>query len=184
MLVSEDSVSFRPYQHDKDALRIEGFDASYETDFTYNVVQNGLCFSLHQSELRETFKKQYSITDIAADLRDAYAAWLAENADGTLAGLATVQYQEWNRSVLITGIFVACASKKQGIGHTFMELISSYARTKSARCLLLETQNTNVPAIGFYSKEGFALCGINTALYDPDQVKAGEVALYFTRALT
>ena len=59
-----------------------------------------------------------------------------------------------------------------------------FARAAGVRCLGLETQTTNVPAIRFYRRMGFRLCGIHTALYDPARVAAQEIAVFFTRSLT
>lgn len=178
-----DGISLRPIQWPQDAEKIASLDASYSSLYTYETRQNGLGFSLHQVERAEPFHKTYPMDDIADDARDADVAWIAEDSSGKVAGFATAAYQEWNRSVLITGIFVAPAHKQQGIGRSLLELIDQFARTTSARCLQLETQNTNVPAINFYLKAGFRLSGINVDLYDPHQVQAGEAALYFTRPL-
>jgi ribosomal protein S18 acetylase RimI-like enzyme len=35
------------------------------------------------------------------------------------------------------------------------------------RCLWLETENVNYPAIGFYRRAGFRLCGLDDILYRP-----------------
>jgi len=40
-----------------------------------------------------------------------------------------------------------------------------------------------LPAIRFYRAEGFSLCGLDTALYDPTGPGAGETALYFMKNL-
>ncbi|ABR91351.1 streptothricin acetyltransferase [Janthinobacterium sp. Marseille] len=181
---STDSViALRPLQWPQDGARLQDFDASYSSTVIYEVEQDGLGFSLRELALQAPFLKNYPMDDIADDVRDADAAWVAEEKDGALVGLATVEYQEWNRSLLITGIFVAPTHKQKGIGHALLGLIDGFARTTPARCLQLETQNTNVPAIHFYLKQGFRLCGVNTDLYDPAQVQPKEAALYFTREL-
>ena len=51
------------------------------------------------------------------------------------------------------------------------------------RCLWLETQTSNHPAIGFYQRAGFTFCGLNTMLYDPTEVAPEEVALYLSHQL-
>ena len=52
-----------------------------------------------------------------------------------------------------------------------------------ARCLWLETQNTNYPAIQFYQHVGFRLCGLDESLYDPAGPGRNEIALFFVREL-
>jgi ribosomal protein S18 acetylase RimI-like enzyme len=49
---------------------------------------------------------------------------------------------------------------------------------------MVETQTTNVRAIRFYERAGFEWCGFDTSLYDPVEVAAGEVALFFSRPLS
>jgi ribosomal protein S18 acetylase RimI-like enzyme len=51
-----------------------------------------------------------------------------------------------------------------------------------ARCLWLETQNVNGPAIALYLRQGFRLGGFDDTLYDP-AVDPDEVALLFTHPL-
>ncbi|MFC7287448.1 GNAT family N-acetyltransferase [Herminiimonas glaciei] len=182
--ISPDSgITLRPLQWPQDGARLKDFDASYSSPVIYEVAQDGMAFSLQQIVLPEPFLKCYPMDDIAEDVADADASWVAEDSDGKLAGLATVEYQEWNHSLLISGIFVTPAYKQKGIGRALLGLIDAFARKTPARCLQLETQNTNVPAIHFYLKQGFRLCGINTGLYDPAQVHPHEAALYFTRDL-
>lgn len=62
--------------------------------------------------------------------------------------------------------------------------VEGYARAEGARCLWLETSNVNEPAIQFYRREGFVLCGLDQSLYDPTSDAGGETALYFARPIT
>jgi len=39
------------------------------------------------------------------------------------------------------------------------------------------------PAIQFYRRMGFELCGLDVTLYDPASIVAGETALYFSKSL-
>jgi ribosomal protein S18 acetylase RimI-like enzyme len=43
----------------------------------------------------------------------------------------------------------------------------------------VETQNTNYPAIQFYQRYGFKLCGLDERLYDPATQSIEETALFF-----
>jgi len=171
-LMPRDDVSF-----------LKRFHAGYETHRIYDVVRSELGFCLVERFLTSPFVKSYPSDDIADDLEISDAAWLAMDGEGVNAGLATARYENWNRSMLITGIFVAPEFKRQGIGRLLLDEIESYARSTDARCLMLETQNTNAPAIDFYLSTGFRLSGINAELYDPNQVKSGEAAIYFIRQL-
>jgi hypothetical protein len=48
----------------------------------------------------------------------------------------------------------------------------------------VETQNINIPAIQFYQRAGFRFCGLDEALYDPEEPGRHEVALFWVRELT
>jgi ribosomal protein S18 acetylase RimI-like enzyme len=63
-----------------------------------------------------------------------------------------------------------------------MAAVFRRARQTPARCLWLETQNVNGPAVAFYLRQGFRLCGFDDTLYDP-AVHPDEVALYFSHPL-
>ena len=63
-----------------------------------------------------------------------------------------------------------------------MAAVVRRARLTPARCLWLETQDVNGPAIGFYLRQGFTLCGFDDTLYDP-AVNPGETALFFSHPL-
>lgn len=84
---------------------------------------------------------------------------------------------------LAVSLFVAPASRGRGVGRALLASALDFARGARMRCLALETQTTNVPAIRFYRRAGFRFCGIHTALYDPASVAPEEVAVFFTRSL-
>jgi ribosomal protein S18 acetylase RimI-like enzyme len=176
-------IKLRPLNLSEDAPRLVHFDASYTTERTYDVVVSGLALSLVQTTRSEPFTKRFPMSDITEDIEEADAAWVAEDEEGGVAGFATARYQSWNRSVLITGIFVSPLTKQRVIGRRLLDAVETFARTTPARCVMVETQNTNVPAIRFYLRSAFQLCGMHTDLYDPNIVQPGEIALYFTRQL-
>lgn len=108
----------------------------------------------------------------------------AESADGVIEAFAAVNLQQWNRSAELSALFVAPGSRGRGVGRALLARALTFAREAGMRCLGVETQTTNVPAIRFYRRAGFRFCGIHTALYDPARVAAEEVAVFFTRSLT
>lgn len=48
----------------------------------------------------------------------------------------------------------------------------------------IETQNINYPAIQFYRKCGFTLCGLDENLYHPKGPGANEIALFFAKPIS
>ena len=69
------------------------------------------------------------------------------------------------------------------MGAALLRELAHYARAAGARCLWLETQNINHPAIQFYRRMGFRLCGLDQSLYNPVGPGRDEVALFFVRDL-
>jgi ribosomal protein S18 acetylase RimI-like enzyme len=103
-----------------------------------------------------------------------------------LAGFGEVVFEPWNRRAIIAHLYVSPSSRGLGIGSALLEALDRRARISGARCLWLETQNVNYPAIQFYRRSGFRLCGLDDTLYDPERdptTGLDEVALFFTRPL-
>jgi GNAT superfamily N-acetyltransferase len=61
----------------------------------------------------------------------------------------------------------------QGIGAKLFQYVIDWARDRGCRYLKSETQNINVPACRFYSKQGCALGSINRYAYtdQPDEIQ-------------
>src|SRR5262249_55920874 len=103
--------------------------------------------------------------------------------EGALVGFAAARHETWNRRVVVLHLYVAAGHRGRGIGRALIDHLDGFARTVGARCLWLETQNVNYPAIQFYRRLGFRLCGLDESFYDPAGPAAGEVALFFVREL-
>lgn len=82
-----------------------------------------------------------------------------------LVGLAVAEPRPWNNSLWVWEFDVAEAYQRQGIGTRLVATLANRARQEGFRCLVCETQNTNVPAIRFYRRAGFELDGIDLSYY-------------------
>lgn len=69
--------------------------------------------------------------------------------------------------------------RRRGIGAALMKHAVEVAKQKGARMLVLETQSCDVPAIGFYLKQGFDLVGFDLAAYSNEDIERKEVRLEF-----
>jgi ribosomal protein S18 acetylase RimI-like enzyme len=98
-----------------------------------------------------------------------------------LVGFAAAQYAAWNRRAILWHLYVAPNHRGRGVGTRLLDSVEAFAREQGARCLWLETQNVNVPALRFYLRSGFALCGLDTSLYDADGSAREETALFLAR---
>jgi ribosomal protein S18 acetylase RimI-like enzyme len=113
---------------------------------------------------------------------DGDTVFLASLA-GRPVGFAHVQLEAWNRRGVIRDIAVSASSRRAGIGRALVSACHDWAAAVGARCLWLETQNVNAPAIQFYRRLGFVLCGLDVSLYDTPPRGVDEVALFFSRPI-
>ncbi|GAA5786047.1 hypothetical protein GCM10007860_33130 [Chitiniphilus shinanonensis] len=167
----------------RDHAALLDFDAGYSTERIYRVDSDGLGFALREQALSQPFRKCYDLEELADDVVDADCAWLVESPAGGIDGFVTAHYEAWNRSMELTGLFVRPARRRQGLGRLLLDKVADVALGTPARQLWLETQNTNLPGIRFYLAQGFAVCGLDTSLYDPNEVMEGEVAVFMARPL-
>ena len=144
--------------------------------------RTGLSFALEEEAVDPPFRKTYTFPDLAAELEDMDQILVAQLGQ-ELVGVAGVKYESWNRRMVVGHLYVAPQHRGRGIGQGLIEGAVDYAHKTEARCLWLETQNTNYPAIRFYCRAGFTLCGLDESLYDPLGPGRGEVGLFFARDL-
>lgn len=98
-------------------------------------------------------------------------------------GIALAEAQTWNASLWVHELHVAPEMRGQGIGHLLMGALTSHARTHNARCIVCETQTTNIPAIQFYRAQGFVMDGIDLSYYINHDQERREVAVFMKKRL-
>ena len=180
--INNSQMVIRKIHPQTDSERLLNFDTSFSTDYIYHVKINGILIDIVEEKRDVPFQKTYPIDPIKNDINEADFAVEAEIA-GNLAGFAAVKFEEWNKRVNVTSLFVAPRFRGRGVGKRLVDAVEDFARGKRARCLWLETQNVNYPAIQFYLKTGFEFCGFDAALYNPADVSPGETAFYFFKQL-
>ena len=178
-------ITLRPAIWPDDLAALSMLNTSFETSKVYRVVCDGLSFQIDETKVDPPLRKSYDI-----DEREGWDyAVIAESScviaesGGVLVGFAAAEYQQWNRRAVIWHLYVSPGHRRLGIATQLLGALTDYAKNAGARCLWLETQNVNYPAIQFYLRSGFRLCGLDDTLYDPATVDPQEVALYFTRPL-
>jgi ribosomal protein S18 acetylase RimI-like enzyme len=165
-----------------DLEALSALDTDYSTASIFRVVQPGRGFILEEVAVDPPLRKAYPIRDEARELATYH--WTRVATDGLgIVGLVALSYEHWNRRAEIVHLYVARRARKQGMGRRLVEAASEEAGRRSARCLWVETQTTNPGAIRFYERLGFTCCGLDTSLYDPNDVGPGEVAVFFERAI-
>ena len=172
-------IRCRPLEWPRDREPLARLDVSVATDVIYAVAAGPLSFALTEQRVDPPLHKRYDVS--WEELPAATVALVAEH-DGDLIGAAAAEMHAWNRRLVISHLYVDRGARGSGVGAMLLRELRARAAALGARCLWVETQNVNAPAIRFYQREGFACCGLDTALYDPRQV-AGEVAVFFALPL-
>lgn len=177
-------LTLRPARWPEDLAVLDGLDLAFTIDQIYRVGRDEHGFTLVEQRVEPPIRRAYeSMASQEEELRDLPFTVVAE-WDGAPAGFAAAAYEAWNRRAAIRHIHVAAEHRGRGVGRALMREIETFARSVGARCVWLDTQNTNVPAIRFYRRMGFRLCGLDDSFYDPGETAPGEVALFFARELT
>ncbi len=118
------------------------------------------------------------------DLVEENFSLAAYTDDGQLVGIALAEPRKWNRSLWIWEFHIESAYQGQGVGRLLMEALVNKARAAGLRIMVAEAQNTNVAAIGFYRKLGFAIEGVDISYYTNNDLEpGGEVAFFMKRRL-
>jgi ribosomal protein S18 acetylase RimI-like enzyme len=84
----------------------------------------------------------------------------------------------WNKFAYVEDIRVDSRYRRKGIGKELMDAAVSWARNNGYPGIMLETQNTNVPACLFYEKYGFVFGGVDKVLYHNAE-NSHEMALFW-----
>ncbi|MFC6333130.1 GNAT family N-acetyltransferase [Paenibacillus septentrionalis] len=71
----------------------------------------------------------------------------------------------WNGFALVEDIAVASTSRKRGVGTELLLKAKEWAKQNNQIGLMLETQDVNLSACRFYSKNNFVIGAVDTLLY-------------------
>ena len=172
-------IRYRPLEWPEDRAPLASLDTSFVTDVVYAVRVGPLSFTLAEQPVEPPLRKRYPV---AWDELPAETQTVVAERDGRLLGVAALTVQRWNRRAVISHLYVDRGARRSGVGAGLLRELRRGAEALGARCLWVETQNVNAPAIRFYQRQGFACCGLDTTLYDPRRAP-GEVAVFFALAL-
>jgi len=154
-------------------------DTSFTTDLVYRLEQRGQSFTLREDHVSPSVHKSYRLNDVIDEFPSLDWVRVASNGD-QIAGLVAIKFEQWNRRANLQHLYVAPNYRGLGIARSMIDSAVKEAQRLQARCLWVETQNVNHPAVRFYQHIGFRLCGFDTSLYDPKlNLRSDEVALFF-----
>jgi ribosomal protein S18 acetylase RimI-like enzyme len=169
--------------------RLPRIPSSYETDVVFRVQRDpdpgGIVWGMREERLVQPFSKVYDEGDVD-DWIDSYQEVAGPGAlrfigafDGsTCIGLATWTHTAWNSTVWLADIRVRRERQRSGTGSLLLSSVKSETAEARLRGIRVETQNTNHPAIQFYRRHGFVLCGLDDHLYSNQDLAMQEVALF------
>jgi len=175
-------VTIRPVHVPTDRDALLALDRSFTTDRVYRIVRSSHSFSVEEGAAQPPRRKDFPLADDLGDERTWEQGAVAER-DGVLLGFAAWTHRRWNRRTELWHFYVAPPARQHGIGRALMEVVTAAAQTAGMRGIWLETSTLAYPAIRFYRRMGFELCGLDGSLYDLENVSAEETALYFYRPL-
>ena len=172
-----------------DASLLERLITGYTSTETYRVARvetaDTIRFELRLTPLEQPFDKRYPPLDSTEFQRyhDRAAAGHVFGAfDGeTCVGIALCEPQGWNCCLYVWEFHIAPEYRGQGVGRALMAAVEAHARDEGLRCIVCETQTTNVPAIRFYRALGFTVDAVDVSLYANDDIERGEVAVFMKK---
>lgn len=174
--------------HAVDTHLLERLIAGYTSSEVYQVARHEtpdtIRFELRLTALEQPFVKRYPLdAETLQYYQELAAAGHAFGAfDGeACVGIALSEPQHWNRSLMVCEFHIAPDFQRRGTGRALMAAVEEHARAEGMRCIVCETQNTNMPAIRFYRALGFSVDGIDVSLYTNDDIARGEVAVYMKK---
>lgn len=176
-------LTIRPAQWPQDIAALTALDTEMVTEQIYRPVREELAFRLVEERVDPPLRKRYPLDPRDPQQRQDWDFTAVAEEEGDLAGFAAAQYVAWNRRVVLWHLYVAPAFRRRGVGSQLLNGVEAFAQSVEARCVWLETQNVNVPAIRFYRHYGFQFCGFDEALYDPKSLERDEIALFFSYRL-
>lgn len=186
-----------------DAPALYELDYNFETDLIYTLhVRNHLvgehsttlpanqtafAFELIETPVDPPFYKNFrehgqTLPDIEARVRAAEGGYVAL-VDGVVSGAILLDVEEWRSIVRIQDLIVDRQSRRYGVGSLLLSCAADWARKRDCWAIVLETQNTNYPAIQFYLRNGLEIWSINQHFYPPGPF-GHEVALFMGKRLS
>jgi GNAT superfamily N-acetyltransferase len=149
-------------------------------------LQGGLGgFAFSERQLDQSFVKDYDVIESPLKWPESFDmtnwAFFIAYSNGVPVGGATVAVDtselvmlESRRDLaLLWDIRVSPNKRRRGVGTKLFQAAEEWAKTKGCRQLKVETQNVNVPACRFYSKQGCLLGAVHRFAYPefPDEVQ-------------
>ena len=157
----------------------------YTSEYYYDIAVNRTADGFSIPIAKRPFPTPFTHVPEDGDSPDAlYADWWEDaeaygivGEDGGLLAAIEVCPEGWTKRLMVTELFVAEPLRRQGHGRRLIELAKRLTVEGGYRCLVLETQSSNVNAVDFYLSQGFTLIGFDSCCYHNDDLRRREVRL-------
>lgn len=173
-------ISIRALEWPSDRDAVLAIDTSVILDQVYRLKREGNSFTLEVVEQSPPKTKRYDLAGEEDSIAGAAWARVALHS-GKIVGVATMNFAAWNRRARLEHLYVDKLVRGQGVGRRLVEAALAEAKAAEMRCLWVETQTINAPAVEFYQHLGFQWCGFDTSLYDSAYIVPSEEAIFFAR---
>ncbi|HZZ37322.1 MAG TPA: GNAT family N-acetyltransferase [Caulobacteraceae bacterium] len=172
-------ITVRDARLPDDAPAIAAIDTSFSTETIFRVEVGEEAIRLREVTLDRPLARRLPLDDLADPDRPWETAFVAVDGQAIVGFVATAR-SSWSGRLTLWHLYVEPARRGRGVGRALVARVMDEAVASGAEHVWLETSNLNVPAVAFYRRLGFALCGADTTLYAGTPAE-GETALFFAR---
>ena len=158
----------------------------FELHYTYTARENyvprlsdekeDFSVSFHREALPIPYHHE-SYDAMCSDWKDSEAFGISLREGEAPVGYLEVWTEEWNGRLRICNLLIREGFRGRGLGQALIEHAKKLAAERGLRCVVLETQSCNVPAIDFYRKCGFRFAGTNLYFYSNEDIREDEVMM-------
>ena len=174
------SIAIRKVDRVADRSGVAALDTSFETQSVFDVVITPRRIELVERMLPVPLVKRYPIEEVFAHWASWDTGFVAE--DERICGFAAVEFEPWHARLVLWHLYVAPQRRREGIARALLARVEQHGRELGAHRVWLETSNINVPGIAAYARLGYAMCGVDTTLYEATSA-AAESAIYLSKPL-
>ncbi|MBI5305081.1 MAG: GNAT family N-acetyltransferase [Chloroflexi bacterium] len=153
-------------------------DDSFETEYVWQMEERTnagvITVTFRQTRLPRPMRVANNISRsvLLENFQRGEAFFVADEAG--VCGFVDAGVSVWNQMFKINNIAIAPVQRRRGVGAKLMRAALEWARERQLRIAMLDTSTKDYPAICFYQKLGFTLCGFNDQLF-PNR----DIALQF-----
>jgi ribosomal protein S18 acetylase RimI-like enzyme len=163
---------------------VPGYTSHEKYVVTRTETPDEVTFALRRVALEQPYVKVFPPEDY---LYPTYAEYVAAGTSlgayhgDALVGIAIAEAQTWNQTLWIWEFGVQAEYRRQGIGLRMMDELAQRSRAAGLRIMVVETQNTNGPAVRFYQRAGFHFDALDLTFYSNNDALDDEIALFLKR---